>query len=137
MGGAGDSPAPVGDPPTGIALGHVAKRPFSLARTVVSVPSGGSPVCVYRYSAAARTATPVAQTGSLLCRGLVIRWRRPTASRRNSRLPICATRNRRGPRRFGQLVIDFRGCATGVGNKVNTHSALGAEREWTKSRRDG
>src|SRR5216117_2064189 len=43
MGGAGDSPAPVGDPPTGTALSHVAKRPFSLPRTVVSVPSGGSP----------------------------------------------------------------------------------------------
>src|SRR5437667_1235434 len=43
MGGAGDSPAPVGDPPTGTALSHVAKRPFSLPRIVVSVPSGGSP----------------------------------------------------------------------------------------------
>jgi len=29
MGGAGDSPAPVGDPPTGTALSRVAKRPFS------------------------------------------------------------------------------------------------------------
>jgi len=28
MGGAGDSPAPVGDPPTGTALSHVAKRPL-------------------------------------------------------------------------------------------------------------
>ncbi len=44
MGGAGDSPAPVGDPPSGTALSHVAKRPLSLARAVVSVPSGGSPV---------------------------------------------------------------------------------------------
>src|SRR2546428_5081456 len=43
MGSAGDSPAPVGDPPTGTALSHVARRPFSLPRTVVSVPSGGSP----------------------------------------------------------------------------------------------
>jgi len=43
MGGAGDSPTPVGDPPTGTALSHVAKRPLSLARAVVSVPSGGSP----------------------------------------------------------------------------------------------
>src|SRR5216117_859159 len=43
MGGAGDSPAPVGDPPTGTALSHVARRPFSLPRSVVSVPSGGSP----------------------------------------------------------------------------------------------
>src|SRR6266516_7689018 len=43
MGGAGDSPAPVGDPPTGTAPSHLAKRPFSLPRIVVSVPSGGSP----------------------------------------------------------------------------------------------
>src|SRR6266446_9356710 len=43
MGSAGDSPAPVGDPPTGTAQIHVANRPFSLPRTVVSVPSGGSP----------------------------------------------------------------------------------------------
>src|SRR5438093_7465903 len=40
---AGDSPAPVGDSPTGTAPSHVANRPFSLPRTVVSVPSGGSP----------------------------------------------------------------------------------------------
>src|SRR5437667_12695601 len=39
----GDSPVPVGDPPTGTALSYVAKRTFSLPRTVVSVPSGGSP----------------------------------------------------------------------------------------------
>ncbi len=43
MGSAGDSPAPVGDSPTGTAPSHVANRPFSLPRTVVSVPSGGSP----------------------------------------------------------------------------------------------
>src|SRR5712671_908902 len=43
MGGADDSPAPVGDPPTGTAPSHVVKRPFSLPRIVVSVPSGGSP----------------------------------------------------------------------------------------------
>ena len=42
----------------------------------------------------------VAQTGSLLCRGLAIRRRRqrgdnpPTASRRHSRLPTCATKHR-------------------------------------------
>src|ERR1700720_390569 len=30
MGGAGDSPAPVGDPPTGTAASYVAKRPYSL-----------------------------------------------------------------------------------------------------------
>ena len=44
MGSAGDSPAPVGDSPTGTAPSHVANRPFALPRTVVSVPSGGSPV---------------------------------------------------------------------------------------------
>src|SRR5438093_4376779 len=43
MGGAGDSPAPVGDPPTGTALSHAAKRPILLPRTIASVPSGGSP----------------------------------------------------------------------------------------------
>src|SRR6266705_3110417 len=43
MGSAGDSPAPVGDSPTGTAPSHVANRPFSLPRTIVSVPSGGSP----------------------------------------------------------------------------------------------
>jgi len=31
MGGAGDPPAPVGDPPTGTAAGEVAKRPCPLA----------------------------------------------------------------------------------------------------------
>ena len=43
LGGAGDPPAPVGDPPTGTAAGKVAKRPFPLARTVAPVPSGESP----------------------------------------------------------------------------------------------
>src|SRR5438093_2203549 len=43
LGGAGDSPAPVGDPPTGTALSHVAKRPSSKARSVAPVPSGESP----------------------------------------------------------------------------------------------
>ncbi len=43
MGGAGDPPAPVGDPPTGTATSHVAKRPCPLARTVAPVPSGESP----------------------------------------------------------------------------------------------
>src|SRR6266511_6321019 len=44
MGSAGDSPAPVGDSPAGTAPSHLANRPFALPRTVVSVPSGGSPV---------------------------------------------------------------------------------------------
>src|SRR5437867_280919 len=60
MGSAGDSPAPVGpssvagllrrvdDSPTGTAPSHFANRPFSLHRSVVSVPSCGSPVCVRR-----------------------------------------------------------------------------------------
>src|SRR5881628_3634845 len=43
MGGAGDPPAPVGDPPTGTAASYVAKRPCPLARNVAPVPSGKSP----------------------------------------------------------------------------------------------
>jgi len=43
MGSAAASRAPSGDSPTGTAPSHVANRPFSLPRTVVSVPSGGSP----------------------------------------------------------------------------------------------
>src|SRR5947207_5396740 len=43
MGGAGDPPAPVGDPPTGTAASYVARRPCPLARTVAAVPSGESP----------------------------------------------------------------------------------------------
>ncbi|SRR5881394_1943759 len=43
MGDAGDSPAPVGDPPTGTSLSHVAQRAFSLPSTVVCIPFGGSP----------------------------------------------------------------------------------------------
>ena len=43
MGSAGDSPAPVGDPPTGTAERNDAKRPCPLARTVAPVPSGESP----------------------------------------------------------------------------------------------
>src|SRR5206468_11345087 len=34
MGGAGDPPAPVGDPPTGTAASNIAKRPRPLAQTV-------------------------------------------------------------------------------------------------------
>ena len=43
MGSAGDSPAPVGDPPTGIAESTDVKRPSPLVQTVASVPSGESP----------------------------------------------------------------------------------------------
>ena len=43
MGGAGDPPASVGDPSTGIAAVNVAKRPCPLARTAAPVPSGESP----------------------------------------------------------------------------------------------
>jgi|SRR6185369_12518139 len=43
MGGAGDPPAPVGDPPTGTGARNVAKRPCRLARIVAPVPSGESP----------------------------------------------------------------------------------------------
>ncbi len=42
LGGAGDSPAPVGDPPTGTAAAYLVKR-LSLARAVAPVASGGSP----------------------------------------------------------------------------------------------
>ncbi len=44
MGSAGDSPAPVGDPPTGTAETYLVLGPATLARTVAPVPSGGSPV---------------------------------------------------------------------------------------------
>ncbi len=44
IGGAGDPPVPVGDPPTGTAASNVAKRTRPLARTVPPVPSGESPV---------------------------------------------------------------------------------------------
>src|SRR5213593_868108 len=43
MGGAGDPPAPVGDPPTGTAASNIAMRRSPLARTVAPVPSGESP----------------------------------------------------------------------------------------------
>jgi hypothetical protein len=43
MGGAGDSPAPVGDPPTGTRESKVANEAFPLARSVVPFPSGASP----------------------------------------------------------------------------------------------
>jgi len=40
MGGAGDSPAPVGNLPTGSKESNFAKGPSLLARIVASVPSG-------------------------------------------------------------------------------------------------
>jgi len=43
MGGAGDSPAPVGDSPTGTAAMTRAKRPLQSLRTIAPVPSGESP----------------------------------------------------------------------------------------------
>src|SRR5881628_485291 len=43
MGGAGDPPAPVRDPPTGTAASNVVKRPCPLAQTVAPEPSGESP----------------------------------------------------------------------------------------------
>ena len=43
MGSAGDSPAPVGDPPTGMAKRHREKGVLPLIRPAVSVPSGVSP----------------------------------------------------------------------------------------------
>lgn len=43
MGSAGDPPAPVGDPPTGMSAGQSTKKPSPSARQVGAVPSGGSP----------------------------------------------------------------------------------------------
>ena len=43
MGSAGDSPARVGDPPTGMAKRQREKRVLPLIRPAVFVPSGGSP----------------------------------------------------------------------------------------------
>jgi len=43
MGSAGDSPAPVGDPPTGTGESDFAKRPLMLAPSIASIPSGESP----------------------------------------------------------------------------------------------
>ena len=43
MGNGGDSPAPVGDPPTGIVERTLAKRASSLIWIVVLVPSCESP----------------------------------------------------------------------------------------------
>src|SRR5580700_5314593 len=43
MGGAGDSPAPVGDPPTGTERRSVSTGLSSLARNTSPIPSGGSP----------------------------------------------------------------------------------------------
>src|SRR6266566_10029418 len=42
-GSAGDSPAPVGDPPTGRPERHLSEGPPLLARNVARVPSGESP----------------------------------------------------------------------------------------------
>src|SRR6185503_13445137 len=43
MGSAGDSPAPVGDPPTGTAESNFGERLPPLIRSVGSIPSGESP----------------------------------------------------------------------------------------------
>ena len=43
MGGAGDPPAPVGDPPAGTAASKLPKRPCPSPRTVAPVPFGASP----------------------------------------------------------------------------------------------
>src|SRR5881397_1421873 len=43
LGGTGDPPVPVGDPPTGIARSGLAKRLSPLAGLAVPVPSGESP----------------------------------------------------------------------------------------------
>jgi hypothetical protein len=43
MGGAGDSPAPVGDPPTGMSEVAAGKRVSGLATDALVIPSGESP----------------------------------------------------------------------------------------------
>ena len=43
IGSAGDSPAPVGDPPTGTAESNLGECASLLARTVAPIPSGESP----------------------------------------------------------------------------------------------
>jgi len=43
LGSAGDSPAPVGDPPTGSAEGRLSERPSLLTPSIAVVPSGESP----------------------------------------------------------------------------------------------
>src|SRR5207249_5837135 len=43
IGSAGDSPAPVGDPPTGTAESNLGESASLSARTVASIPSGESP----------------------------------------------------------------------------------------------
>src|SRR5438046_1420632 len=43
LGGAGDRPAPLGDPPTGTAASNGVKRPCPLAPAFALVPSGESP----------------------------------------------------------------------------------------------
>ena len=43
IGSAGDSPAPVGDPPTGTAESNLGESASLLARTVAPIPSGESP----------------------------------------------------------------------------------------------
>jgi hypothetical protein len=43
MGGAGDSPAPVGDPPTGTGEVVEGKRASRVAADALAIPSGESP----------------------------------------------------------------------------------------------
>ena len=43
MGGTGDSPVPVGDPPTGMGEALATKPASGLAKDALAVPSGESP----------------------------------------------------------------------------------------------
>ena len=43
MGGTGDPPVPVGDPPTGTSVTAPSKRPISLVGDDLPVPSGETP----------------------------------------------------------------------------------------------
>src|SRR6266567_2152609 len=55
IGSAADSPAPVGDPPTGTAENNLGKVPSPLAGTVAPIRSGKSPVCMRRTGRPDRT----------------------------------------------------------------------------------
>ena len=58
MGSAGDSPAPVGDPPTGTSLDAPSKRLSSFAGDALPVPSGESPDGTGQWPVLPKTQSP-------------------------------------------------------------------------------
>src|SRR6266498_2603404 len=68
MGSAGDSPAPVGDPPTGTAEARLLKRADFVARTVTPVPSGGSPDGTGGSPVLPREDIVESRSGAVVCR---------------------------------------------------------------------